>query len=527
MGPGRALTGARVRGPALAAVSGVLAALASPGFGLGPLAAVCLVPLLVATWRARPAQALLRGWLAGTICFGIGMAWVADTTHTYGALPYALTYPVALLLAGYLGLYTGLFALGARLLAGSRVPRVVSLPLLWVALEYARAHLLTGLPWNLLGHAAYRWVRFVQIADLGGIYAVSWFLATLNVCLFALLLPWLDRSRPYRQGHLLNHGLLLFLVPISVAAYGQVRIASLSLASQEHPDPAGPIRVALVQPNIPEDVKWDPGNRQRTLERLERLTREAGALHPDVIVWPEASAPLVLERSPGFLGRVQALAREVDTWLMVGSLAPVPGRPGAVRNALYLMDPAGRIVGQAAKAHLVPFGEYVPLERVLFFVRSLTEGIGDVAPGVGPFLLPHPRGEAAVAVCYELIFPDLVRRRMESGAAYLVTVTNDAWFGRSAAPEQHFANAVFRAVENRTYVVRAANTGISGMVDPYGIVHARTGLDTEAVLQTRIEARRGAPFYGRRGDVAAWGSVIITVVLLGAAVLKRSRNPDT
>lgn len=517
------VSGRAVGGAALCVLSGLLTAFAMPGLGPAPAAFVALVPLLAAVRGAAPGRALILGWLAGAVAFGIGMGWVADTVHTYGGLPYWLAWPAALLLAGYLGLYTGLFAAGASLLERARAPRVLVLPLLWVALEYLRAHLLTGVPWNLLGDAVHNYVRVIQIADLGGVYAVSWFVATVNVSLFALLLPWLDRSRGYRQSHYLTHGIVLFLVPIAVAAYGQVRIASLSLHHQQHPDPQGPIRVALVQPDIPQDVKWDPAYREATLARLERLTRRAAPARPDVVIWPEASAPLVLEGSPGFRRRVEALARQVHAWLMVGSLAPVPERPTAVRNALYLIDPEGGIAGEVAKAHLVPFGEYVPLEGVLSFVRSLTHGIGDVAPGRGPFRLTTPRGDAAVAICFELIFPDLVRKRM-ADAAYLVTVTNDAWFGHSAALEQHFANAVFRAVENRTYVVRAANTGITGMVDPYGIVHARAPVDTRAVLQVKIQARADRSFYTRHGDVAAIASVIVSAAFLALGLRRRSER---
>jgi apolipoprotein N-acyltransferase len=492
--------------------------------GPGALAFVCLVPLLAAIHGAPPGRAFLGGWLAGVTAHLVGMAWVADTVHTYGALPYALAWPAALLLAAALGAYTGLFAAGVSVLAWGRVPLALSAPLLWVALEYLQTHLFTGLPWNLLGHALYQQVRLVQVADLAGIYGVSWFVATVNLSLFALVLPWVDRTRRFRQSHFVNHGITLLLVPIVVATYGQVRIASMSLERQEHPDPAGPLAVRLVQPAIPQDVKWNPSYREETLERLEALSRRPAPQAPDLIVWPEASAPLVLEYAPDYLRRVRALARDLGAHLMVGSLAPVPARRGAVTNSLYLVGPDGAVAGRVAKGHLVPFGEYVPLEPLLPFVRRMTQGIGDVTPGHGSFLLPLPWGPAAVAVCYEVIFPDLVRRRMADGAAFLVTVTNDAWFGRSAALEQHFANAVFRAVENRAYVVRAANTGISGMVDPYGIIQARTDPEEAAALDVTIRRPLDPPFYTRHGDVAALGSGMMSLVFLGTALLGRSRQ---
>jgi apolipoprotein N-acyltransferase len=514
----------------LCVLSGLLTALSMPGFGLAWGGALCLVPLLVAIHGRPPGRAFLLGWLAGATAFLVGMSWVAHTVHLYGGMPYVAAWPVAVLPALYLGLYTGAFAWGLNRMALKDVPPLLGGPLWWVALEFARSHVFGGMPWNLLGHAFTPLIRFIQIADLGGVYAVSWFAATINLSLFALLTPLIDRTRLYRQGYWMFHAVVLLLVPIGVGTYGQVRIAALSIEHHDHPDPAGPIRVGLVQPNIPQDVKWDPAYRDATLARLERLTRQVaeGPDGPlDLVIWPEASAPLLLDLSPGFRERVEALARETGVHLMVGSLAEAPGRPGAVLNAVYMIDPEGRVTGRAAKAHLVPFGEYVPLERVLFFVRSLTDGIGNVVPGAPPYRLPFPKGDPAVAVCFELTFPEIVRARMADATggtrpAFLATITNDAWFGRSAAPEQHFAHAVFRAVENRTYVVRAANTGISGMVDPYGVVHLRTGLDREAAVTVSIQRRFAPPFYARHGNVLAWASVILSAVFL---TLRFPRRP--
>jgi apolipoprotein N-acyltransferase len=294
-----------------------------------------------------------------------------------------------------------------------------------------------------------------------------------------------------------------------------------------NPDPAGPIRVALVQPNIPQEIKWDPAALDGIMQGLARQTTQAALLKPDLIVWPEASAPLVLDYSPHYLNMVRQLATGAGTHLLVGSLSPVlkNGDP-ATRNSAYLYGPDGLLVDQAAKQHLVPFGEYVPLESLLPFVRKLTHGIGDLIPGAGTGVLEHPRGGAGLAVCYELIFPGLVRQRFVDGAGFLVTITNDAWFGASAAPYQHFANAVFRAVENRTYVVRSANTGISGMVDPYGIVQARSELNAEAVVAVAIQPRTGIPFYSRHGDLFALLCGLLSVAaLLRAGVRSRQRTP--
>ncbi|MDH4228208.1 MAG: apolipoprotein N-acyltransferase [Nitrospirota bacterium] len=517
----------------LSLASGVLLGAAAPGVGPGLFAWFALVPLLLAVnGETSLRRTFLLGWGAGTVAFLVSMGWVVQVMRTFGGLPWLLAAAAALLLAAYLGLYLGAFALGVRLVERrTPVPVALFAPLWWVALEYLRTSLLTGLPWNLLGLSAYGQIRTIQLADFGGIYAVSWFLATINLCLYALVMPFMDRTRGYRQAHFFNHGLAMFLLPVCVAAYGQVRIASLSLHHQQHPDPAGPLRVALVQPNIPQDIKWDPLRLEEIFQRLERQTRStaegiAPEKRPQLIVWPEASAPLVLESSPAHLERIRELARATGSHLLVGALSPVfDTNRVASRNSAYLIAPDGASAGMVAKEHLVPFGEYVPLEHWLPFVRRLTQGIGDMLPGSGPAVLPFPGGGAGLAVCYELIFPELVRQRFVHGAAFLVTITNDAWFGTSAAPEQHFANAAFRAVENRTWVLRSANTGISGVVDPYGITQARAGLNSEAVVIASIDRRAPpAPFYSRHGNLFSRSASGLALLTLGAALWRGNRG---
>ncbi len=520
-----ALTDPRIIGIFAAIVSGVLTGFSAPGMGPGAIALIALVPLLAVISSASPRRAFLLGWLAGTVTFTVSMSWVAYTMHTFGGLPYLLAVPIMLLLATYLGGYTALFAVGVRWLSSGQVvlqvPLVLGAPLLWVTLEYLRSYLLTGLPWNLLGLSLYPYTRLIQFADLTGIYGISFFVVIINVSLYALLRPFI-RQGGRRQSYYLNHAILLLMLPICVATYGQVRIASLSLNHQSNPNPDGPIRAALIQPNIPQSSKWNPGFLFETINRLERLTRSAGEL--DLIIWPEAAVPLVLDRDLFYKMRVEQLAKELNTHLLVGSLSKTT-RDNATLNAAYLIDPEGHTIARAAKEHLVPFGEYVPLEKLLPFVRKLTDDIGDLLPGEGPAVLAHPRATLGLAVCYELIFPALVRERFKDGADLLVTITNDAWFGDSAAPEQHLATAVFRAIENRTYVLRAANTGISAMVDPYGLINPRTQLNTEAALTVQADVRIDNPFYSRHGDLFARASVILVVLLaLYAGYRRRSRS---
>ena len=513
--------------PIACLLSGLALAYASPGFQLfghatSALAFVALVPLLALIPRQTPLQRLKWGWVTGLIAFFISMNWVIGTMQTYGGLPLPLAVLVALLLAGYLGIYVGLFAVVCGWFSTHRIPLVVAAPLLWVVLEWVRTYAMTGLPWNLLGLSVYQYESLIQLADLTGIYGVSWLVMFVNACLFALIQPLLF-STGGRQGYFFNHMVLLLMAPVCVAAYGQVKISALKVAALQQPDTAPPIQVALVQPNIPQQIKWRPEALAEIVTRMEQMTTDTREFAPDLIIWPEASLPLVLDRSPRYRQRIERLTQQTDSHLLLGSIAPT--NDGHYLNSVYLIAPDGSTVGQVAKRHLVPFGEYVPLGALLGFVRKISDGIGDIVPGPAGAILSHPKATIGVAVCYEVIFPALVRDSVRHGANLIVTVTNDAWFGTSAAPEQHLANAVFRAVENRSVVLRAANTGISAVIDPFGTISQRTDLNEQDTLHAQVTRRQGDSFYTRHGDAPLVVAVVLLAVLALWGRLRRYRKP--
>jgi apolipoprotein N-acyltransferase len=286
-----------------------------------------------------------------------------------------------------------------------------------------------------------------------------------------------------------------------------------------------------VQPNVDQAVKWDTAYREETLARFDRLTERLGNT-TDLVIWPEAATPFVFEREPVYQLQLIALANRAQAPILFGSpaLRFYPDRRPYLLNSAYLLSPNGQLLGRYDKHHLVPFGEYIPFKSsLLFFLDKLVEGIGDFEAGPGPTILtmtPKPRSAAAgmagttpgpvkfgVAICYEVIFPNLVRQFAANGAEFLVTVTNDAWFGRSAAPAQHFAMVVFRSVENHLAFARAANTGISGFIDPFGRIVEATPIFTEQAVRTTMQVWRPETFYSRHGDVFAYGCVIICAFL--------------
>jgi apolipoprotein N-acyltransferase len=301
------------------------------------------------------------------------------------------------------------------------------------------------------------------------------------------------------------------------------------------------VTIGLVQANVDQGQKWDERFRQETMERYLRLTRAAGQ-NADLIVWPEAATPFIYEMEGAYQKTVSNLIQQLDTPLLFGSPAVrryPDGRPYLL-NSAYLLSPVGNIVGRYDKQHLVPFGEYIPFHHsLLFFLDKLVEGIGDFEAGTDPTVLavpqriprpsevpgrpvPMEKGAFGVVICYEVIFPDLVRQFAEQGADFMVTITNDAWFGHSAAPYQHFGMVVFRAVENRRAFARAANTGVSGFIDPYGRVLQASPIFTEQAMTGTLPLIRAKTFYTEHGDVFAYACVIIAGLCL---LFSRPQSP--
>ncbi len=470
---------------------------------------VALLPLHRVLTGVTTGQAFLRGWLAGFLAFTGTMYWVVTAMHLYGKVPLPVSIALMLLLAGYLGLYVGLYAWGFVRLEQRRVAATwIAAPCLWVSLEYVRTHAFSGLPWGLLGYSQFQRLSLIQIANVTGVYGVSFLVVLVNVSLF-LLFRWMLTEKP-RQG--LRHWIPLasaIAVVLGVWLYG---------LSQLHLPPSDKLAIGIVQANIDQAHKWDTAYRVETLTRYRRLT-ETIRSKSELLLWPEAATPFVFEQEPGYRSLVTGITKEARVPLLFGSPALRRERDGTpyLLNSAYLLNPSGEITGRYDKQHLVPFGEYIPLKRILFFLDKLVVGIGDFQPGPGPILLSFARGpdqqktRFGVAICFEVIFPDLVRRLAREGANFLVTITNDAWFGKTVAPHQHFAMVVFRAVENRMAFARAANTGVSGLIDPTGRILATTPIFTERAVTGSIPLSVPSTWYTQFGDVFAWTCVIMVL----------------
>lgn len=480
----------------LALLSGLLLTASFPPGRFAFLAWFALVPLLRSLEKARPSLAFRLGLAAGLAHSLTLIYWVIIVMGHYGHLPLPVSVSILILFSLYLSVYPAVFAWGCSYIANSFLGSF-KVAGLWVALEYVRANILTGFPWCLLGHSQYLNLEAIQVADLVGAYGTSFVIVLTSALIHGVLLE----RNPGRWK--LEAPLALMLLALALG-YGVYRLPDSSPSQ-------GSLKVAIAQGNIDQSLKWNPIYQEKTVRIYRTLTLRSQPFGPDLVVWPETALPLFFQDGEPLAQSVLHTAREAGTHLIFGSPA-YRRENGSVSffNRAYLASPQGKILAFYDKVHLVPFGEYVPMKRLLPFVQRLVVSAGDFLPGENVAPLPLPRAPAGVLICFESIFPELGREMTEKGAALLVNLTNDAWYGMSSAPFQHFAMAVFRAVENRRPVVRAANTGISAFILPSGKILGQSDLFTEALLTGEIplpDSRR--TLYTRYGD---WFALLLTIL---------------
>jgi apolipoprotein N-acyltransferase len=506
----------RLSRPFAAALSGILLAAAFSPAEWWPLAYVALVPLIVAAVGLPPRRAFLLGWIAGVVFFSVTVWWVTVAIITYGGLPAPLGWALLLLLSAYLGIYPGIFAMAASRPGALGFAGLLLLPAAWTALEWFRGtFFLGGFPWGSVAYTQFSRLAFIQSAALGGPHLPGFILVAVNVALAWLVVSFRGaKSREWSRA-LAGAGLAGVAVAVNLV-YGSARLAAPAGGGEK-------VRVAVLQGNISQDVKWNRDFRESTMATYEALTRRAAADGARVILWPEAAAPFYLQKEPAYRERIAALAREAGVPLLVGAPAyELEGTRFNLRNRVYLFDGMGREAGVYDKMHLVPFGEYVPAKKVLSFAGKLVAEVGDFTPGPRRSLFDVDRTRFGTVICYEIVFPDLVRRFVDDGAGFMATVTNDAWYGRSSASRQHFAQMVFRAVENARPVARAANTGISGFVDARGRILLDTPLFVQGAYAADLAPSSERTPYSRWGDWFAW--LCVGLCAAGAAARVRRRG---
>jgi apolipoprotein N-acyltransferase len=472
---------------------------------------------VVATGRPVPvARAFLLGVTTGLVYFGGTLYWVVETMRLHGGLPLPVSVPIAALLVAYLAIYPGLFAV---LLAGAvrrlGVAGFWLTPALWVATEWLRASLGPGFPWVPLGASQATVLPVVQLSSVVGVYGLSALLALVSA---AAVVTAVNRTRPMRMGVGAVAGLT-----VAIVAWGAFRVADGGLLAEGEP-----VRIGLVQGSIPQEQKWDPRFSQDIVSRYLDLSRTVIDQGADLVIWPEASTPFPLDTTAALAAPIRALAAEASTPFIIGSdqiEAGALGEASRYYNAAVLVGPDGRSRQSYRKIRLAPFGEYVPLKSLLFFVGPLVEKVSDFTPGTEAVVFDVGGRRVSVAICYESVYPSLARQFVANGSALLATITNDAWFGRTSAPYQHFELGAIRAVEQGRFLVRAANTGISGAVDPYGRVLATTALFEPAALTVDVRLLTGRTIYSHLGDLVVWGSLVVAAWLAAWMWITRRTLP--
>ena len=447
-------------------------------------------------------RCFLTGWWFGFGYFAAGLYWIGNALLIFAA-KHAWLLPFAVVgLPAVLALYAGL----AFLIAGAgrtALARAALLVVAWSGLEWVRGHALTGFPWNLIGQSWTGSDAMAQSAALFGVYGLS-FVVMVSACSLALAAR---RTRRVRWAAIT----IAVALPLGAWGGGAVRLMAASAVADADMTGAG---LRIVQANIPQREKWDPKFRNRNLRRhldLSITDRPGWVTH---VIWPEMAATFYVEDDPTTR---RILSRAVPPGGLLITGAPRRDATG-LHNAAIAIDGAGAVAGVYDKHHLVPFGEYVPLQNLLP-ISKITHGAGGYSPGPGPQTLRWP-GLPPVSplICYEVIFPGAVSNHQDA-AAWMLNLTNDAWYGATAGPHQHLAISRIRAIEEGAPLVRAAYTGISAVIDPYGRVLHQIGLNETGVIDARLppplatSAGLGRTVYARFGD-----GLFLVFLILGCAV---------
>ena len=479
---------------------------------------MALAPLLVSLAGVSGWRAARLGYVTGAVSSVGLLYWTALVVIQYGglALPVGILVMVALCLA--FSVFHALFGWGVGRLAGTFGPAgLLGAPLLWAGLEYARTHTFFSFPWVLLGYSQHALLPFAQTASIAAVYGVSFLVCAVSALLaYAAVAP---RPRPRRA---------------ALAGVALVLAAAWAWGSWQMGRPVaetGRVTVGLVQGGVRQEDKWVPEYASANLGRHLQLTERAADAGARLVVWPESAVPFLFDEDPALAALLRGAVRRRGVYLFFGNddRERLPeGR--RIHVGAKLLDPSGELALRYHKIRLVPFGEYVPLQPLFTlggrFAAKLVREVSDFTPGTEAVTGPvdgHPVGGF---ICYEAIFPSLVRRFASGGAELLVNVTNDAWYGTTSAPHQHLAMAAFRAIENRRYLVRAANTGITAVVDPRGRVLEPTRLFDTTVLVREVPFVAETTFYTRHGNVFAQACAAMALALVAATFRRPSTRMD-
>jgi len=500
----------------LAAIaSGVLLALCYPPWDFGGLVWFALTPLItvIACGARRP---FLLGYMAGLVFFAVTFHWLYALGELFEA---SVLYGLPLLLGAYLALYPAAWAwIFALMKPGTQVNSWLNLATgalaasTWTALEWVRGWFLSGFGWNGLGVALHRDLQVIQIAEITGTLGLTWLIAFVNVMAVIIVRRIMSEIGPGFMKRIRWEFSISVALVVVVVGYGWRQLL------RAQPPTKATLQVAAIQPNIPQTQKFDRAAEDATFATLERLTLMASAMQPDVILWPEAATPRGIFSDQALFDRFNQLRVSVQQPMLIGTVEEdVFNDIARAFNSAMLLPPGSEPWEQPAptyrKIHLVPFGEYLPLRPLL---NPIAGGLvpGDMDAGHDFTLFTLRETKLATLICFEDTLGQLTRRFVNDGADLLVNMTNDGWFLRTCGSEQHLANSILRAVENRRPLVRCGNTGITALVQPSGHVERWLEPHREGfAFKNVVVPKAPLTFYSRHGDWLAWPCV---VAMLGA-----------
>ncbi len=490
----------------LAVASGVLLALSFPNYNLSLLAWVAVGLLTLASYRATVSVALLCGVISGLVFYPLSVPWIDAVVRQYGGAGPWASAGILILVALTGGLYAVIFTIGVAMASRKElVLACVLAPFLWVAVEFLRANMaVIGFPWNLIGYAASKNLPLLQLTAITGIYGLSFVVAGFGAFVAYAILA--RSQRAWKSLMVTTAALILIALG---GGYFIPRAAPRYLAH-------------LVQTNFEEHYTYPNDWLQRhapDMDAVHDISVNAAKAAPGLIVWPEVPAPFSFN-DPNFAARAQKIARDAGSDFLVGIVDWRKDAAGKwfATNSATLLDPSGQRVFTYDKIHLVPFGEYVPFRQWLGFAGNLVADIGDFTPGHEYSVGKLPGGKFGVYICYEGVFPGFVRHFTAKDAQLLINISDDGWFGQSAAPAQHEMMERVRAVENRRWLLRDTNNGVTIDVDPYGRIVAEMPMNVRGQLDAPYAFESELTPYARFGNWFAWLCVIASIGLIGASI---------
>ena len=517
----------------LSILSGILLAAVFPKANLHWLAWFALVPLFfVLLQPISMAEAFGYTFLFGWAHYAFLLYWVVEVIHKYGYVSQLLAIIFYFGFAGLNGLFLAVFGWLARkilrqnyLFLGRFLPTGLQISILnsllvaalWVAMEFWHTYMFSGFPWCLLGYALIAHIGIMQISSVTGIYGVSFIVCAINLLLAQALF---QKKRSLFWGTSI---LLALLLTGDFCFQAWLSYSSKELDQRAIPGSSTEHSVAILQMNIPQDTEWTQEVLESWLQQLDKMLQQSQS---EIAVMPENPAPFYYPSDRAFTDRLNSMVDRSGSTVIAGVVMSHPDQHGLMGayNSAATIAPAGHFLAEYDKQHLVPFGEYIPFGKHLALLGKLTSEISDFTPGDQLTLAEIQGNRAAVFICYEVIFPNLLRQFTRQGAGVLINITNDGWYGLSAAPYQHFEMARARAIENRRYLIRAANTGISAIIDPYGRVIEQSALNQQIVMHGLFEYRNDMTFYVLHGDLFAWLCTLVSVGLLVFLVARKIRK---